>query len=78
MSAAGIKSPIRLRRGRCGGEVGTFWAWPIDGYYDLHFVADCDGRDEPDGSDCIEELIGTLREARRAAVAEDALARVLL
>lgn len=60
----GIKNPIRLRRGRFDGQDGVYWAWPVDGYYDLHHAPE--GVD-PDGSDVVEELLPTLAAARAAA-----------
>lgn len=57
-----IGNPIRLRNGKWDGMKGTYWAWPVDGYYDIHHapfgVA-------PDGSDVIAELVPTLAEARQ-------------
>lgn len=63
----GIKCPKRLRRGKYGKDTGVYWAWPIDGYYDLHFVDDRDRLDHPDGSDSIVECIATLAECREIA-----------
>jgi len=60
----GIKSPIRLRDGYSLGDKGTFWAWPVDGYYDLHFT---DVGERPDGSEVIHECLATLQEARTEA-----------
>ena len=66
MSAAlehdGIKSPIRLRNGKLDGCSGTFWAWPVDGYFDLHHAAFgiC-----PDGSDVVCECFDTLEEVKQ-------------
>ena len=64
MSAEGIKNPIRLRNGIWFGFRGTYWAWPIDGYFDLHFT---DIGTEPDGSDVVGECFATLKEARTEA-----------
>ena len=61
----GIADPIRLSRGHDGYENGWFWAWPLDGYYDLHFVGDSYGTDQPDGCDVYVEQIQTLAECRR-------------
>jgi len=59
-----IGTPVRLRAGRYDGQPGVFWAWPVDGYYDIHHAPE--GID-PDGSDVIQELVATLAEARRIA-----------
>lgn len=59
-----IASPIRLRNGRHYGDAGTYWAWPVDGYYDLHH-APCGV--QPDGSDVIAECLPTLAAARAEA-----------
>lgn len=63
----GIADPIRLMRGRYECQRGTFWAWPVDGYYDLHFVNDKDGYTHPQGDDVIGELLTTLTDCRNAA-----------
>lgn len=60
----GITSPRRLRDGYYDEQPGTFWAWPVDGYYDLHHAPR--GVD-PDGSDVIEECLPTLAAARERA-----------
>jgi len=60
----GIGNAVKLRNGKYDGDHGTYWAWPVDGYYDLHF-ADVGVR--PDGSDVIEELLPSLKEARARA-----------
>jgi hypothetical protein len=57
----GIGNPIRIRNGKLFGARGTFWAWPIDGYYDLHFT---DIGVDPDGSDVVEECFPTLKAVR--------------
>jgi hypothetical protein len=75
VSTVGIQSPKRLRRGRLGPLSGTYWAWPVDGYFDLHFVADIDGREDPDGSDVIAELLATIAECRAVARDADYLAK---
>lgn len=56
-----IGNPIRIRNGKWDGQRGTYWAWPIDGYYDLHFTP---VGIQPDGSDVISEGHPTLKEAR--------------
>lgn len=71
----GIASPIPLLRGSLDRRRGTFWAWPIDGYYDLHFVADADGYGHPDGSDVVSEILHTLTDCKRAAREETAWSR---
>ncbi len=67
-----LGNPVRLRRGRYGGgwggiEHGTYWAWPIDGYFDLHFVSDKAAYPYPDGSDCVDEFFATISDCRAAA-----------
>lgn len=62
----GIKSPIRIRNGKYNGGIGTFWAWPVDGYFDLHFVDQSEGP-LPDGSEIVGEFYSTLSEARKEA-----------
>jgi hypothetical protein len=76
VSTVGIRSPKRLMRGHFDALAGTYWAWPIDGYFDLHFVADIDGRDEPDGSDVVAELLTTITQCRAVARAADSLGRI--
>jgi len=60
----GIANPIRLRNGLYFDIPGTYWAWPVDGYFDLHHT---DVDVEPDGSEVIEELLPTLKAARAEA-----------
>jgi hypothetical protein len=62
----GIGNAIRLRNGKYNGCTGTYWAWPVDGYFDLHFVDQSEGP-LPDGSDVIHECLPTLAEARKEA-----------
>lgn len=62
----GIGNAIKLRKGKYDGMPGTYWAWPVDGYYDLHFT---DIGVRPDGSDVIHELLPTLKAARAEAKA---------
>ena len=57
-----ISDAIRLRNGKWWGVPGTFWAWPVDGYYDLHHA---DHGVRPDGSEVIGECFGTLAEVRK-------------
>lgn len=64
MTVDGIRSPIRLRAGVFRGEKGVYYAWPVDDYYDLHFVAD---GEQLDGSDAILEFYESLADARAAA-----------
>jgi hypothetical protein len=67
MSATeGIGNAIRLRNGKYNGFAGTYWAWPVDGYFDLHFVDQNEGP-RPDGSDVIHEFLPSLAEARKEA-----------
>ena len=60
----GIGSPRRLRDGYYDGQHGTFWAWPVDGYYDLHHAPK---GQQPDGSDIVGEGYETLTDARDGA-----------
>ena len=62
-ATAGIKSPIKLRNGKYNGYSGTYWAWEVDGYFDLHWT----DMDRPDGSDVIVESLSSLAEARKEA-----------
>ena len=62
----GIGNAVRLRNGNYFGEPGTYWAWLVDGYYDLHFT---DIGVRPDGSDVVYELLPTLQAARAEAKA---------
>jgi len=48
-------------------ELGTYWAWPIDGYWDLHFVYGNWADGYPDGSDVIAEGFRTYKEAETYA-----------
>ena len=59
-----VGTPVRLRNGKCDGQAGVYWAWPIDGYFDLHHAP---LGVEPDGSDVIAEGFSTLSEARAEA-----------
>ena len=63
MELDGIHNPIRLRKGTYYGEHGTYWAWPVDGYYDLHFQTN---GYVLDGSEVIEEFLPTLAAARKS------------
>lgn len=65
MTVDGVGTPRRLRAGYWDGAAGAYWAWPVDGYWDLHHVAV--GEHGPDGSDVIAEGYSTLEEARAAA-----------
>lgn len=66
----GIKNPTRLFQ----GIGGTYWAWGVDGYYDVHLT---DG-ETPDGSDVIiEDFHLTVEAARRAARGYDAVLRMV-
>lgn len=56
--------PRPIRRARMHGIEGTIWAWPFDGYWDLHFVAQ---GERLDGSEPIAECIRTLQEAKAEA-----------
>lgn len=59
-----VGAPIRLHAGKCDGDPGVYWAWPIDGYYDLHHAAP---GVHPDGSDVISEGHPTLADAHAEA-----------
>jgi hypothetical protein len=59
-----IGTPIRLRSGACEGDPGVFWAWKVDGYYDLHHAPEGTA---PDGSDVVVEFLPTLAAARQWA-----------
>ena len=63
----GIGNAVKLRNGKYDGMHGTYWAWPVDGYYDLHWTSV--GVERPDGSDVIHELLPTLQAARAEAKA---------
>jgi hypothetical protein len=52
----------RLGPGKWWDEDGIFWAWKIDGYYDIHHAPE--GAD-PEGCDVISEFHPTLADARR-------------
>ena len=62
-----IGNAVKLRNGKYDGMPGTYWAWPVDGYYDLHWTSV--GVERPDGSDVIHELLPTLQAARAEAKA---------
>ncbi len=56
-----IGNAKRIRNGTWDGIPGTYWAWPVDGYWDIHFTA----RGEyPDGSEVLSEFYPTLAEVR--------------
>lgn len=64
MRVDGVGSPVRLRAGMFDGAQGAYWGWPVDGYWDLHHVAD----GQPiDGCDPIGEGYASLSEVRGAA-----------
>jgi hypothetical protein len=63
-ASEGIGCPIRLRNGTYDGMVGIYWAWPVDGYFDLHFT---DVGATPDGSEVVGEFYSTVKEARTEA-----------
>lgn len=63
MKFDGIGNAVKLRNGKYNGYPGTYWAWPVDGYYDLHWT----DADRPDGSDVIAEGFSTLAETRKEA-----------
>lgn len=51
----------RLRKGTYYGDPGVYWAWKIDGYYDVHHAPE---GAIPDGSDVVSELHPTIADAR--------------
>lgn len=53
-------TPRRIRRGSWRDLPGVFWAWPVDGYYDIHHAPE---GVEPDGSDVVSEFHPTLADA---------------
>ena len=64
MIIEGIGNVVRLRDGMLDEHMGTYWAWPVDGYFDLHFA---ERGIWPDGSEDIVELLPTLKAARDKA-----------
>lgn len=56
-----VGNPIRLRNGTFYGMPGTYWAWPVDGYYDIHHAPEGVA---PDGSDVVSELHASVKDAR--------------
>jgi hypothetical protein len=65
-----IGTATRLRRGTYYGLPGVYWAWPVDGYYDLHHAPEGVA---PDGSDVVVELLPTVAAAREWARAMTAI-----
>lgn len=63
----GIGTPIRLRSGTYDGIAGAYWAWPVDGYFDVHHAPE--GM-QPDGSEVVGEFLPSLKEARAFATAQ--------
>jgi len=57
-----IGNARKIRNGAYRGDPGTYWAWPIDGYWDIHHA---DPGIEPDGSEVISEFHPTLADARQ-------------
>jgi len=55
-------TPRHIAYGAYHGEPGAFWAWPVDGYWDIHHAP---RGVAPDGSDVISEFHETLADARR-------------
>lgn len=55
-----IGSPIRLRVGYHDGQYGVFWAWPVDGYFDVHHAP---RGIAPAGDDVVSELHPTVEDA---------------
>jgi hypothetical protein len=57
-----VGTPRHLGYAMYDGEPGSFWAWPVDGYYDIHVTTP---GTSPDGSDVVSEFHPTLADARR-------------
>jgi len=57
-----MNEPRVIAHGEYADEHGTFWLWPVDGYYDIHHTLR--GMD-PDGSDVISEFHLTVADARK-------------
>lgn len=57
-----VGTPRHLGNGTYDGEPGAFWAWPVDGYWDVHHTP---VGEEPDGSEVVSEFHPTLADARR-------------
>ena len=57
-------NPRPIGRGNWQDFPGTFWAWPVDGYWDVHHAPE---GQRPDGSDVVSEFHPTLADARRWA-----------
>ena len=64
MSTDGIGNARRLFNGPYQEFDGTYWAWPVDGTWDLHHA---ERGAQPDGSDVIAEGLPTLVAARAEA-----------
>lgn len=56
-----ISEPRRIRNGTFRGEPGTWWAWQVDGYWDIHHSYP---GEFPDGSDVVSEFHSTLAEVK--------------
>lgn len=54
--------PRRIQRGTWADTPGVFWAWPVDGYWDIHHAPE--GFD-PDGTDVLSEFHSTFAETRQ-------------
>lgn len=57
-----VGTPRHIGNGTYDGEPGAFWAWPVDGYWDVHHTP---VGEEPDGSEVVSEFHPTLADARR-------------
>jgi hypothetical protein len=57
-----VNNPQIIGQGKFAGYPGTFWAWKIDGYWDIHHA---DKGAVPDGSDVVSEFHPTLADARK-------------
>jgi hypothetical protein len=56
-----IGNAKRIRNGTWDGLRGTYWAWPVDGYWDIHFA---EVGVQPDGCEVVSEFHSTLAEVR--------------
>jgi hypothetical protein len=58
-----IGNARKIRNGTWDGHPGTYWAWPVDGYWDIHFTDR--GVEYPDGCEVLSEFHPTLAEVRQ-------------
>jgi len=57
-----VGTPRHLGYGAYDGEPGAFWAWPVDGYWDIHHAP---AGEEPGGSEVVSEFHPTLADTRK-------------